>query len=331
MVTMKDIAKELGVSVMTVSRVVNGQYSKVSEDNIIKVKELIKKYNYVPNSTARSLSSNSSRIASLVIRGTGNVLTNPYNAELAGYIADLVQQHDYYLMIHVIDKYDDLTTRLRAWNSEGAIFIGAFDDEIRQIMYDNRIPLIFTDSYTSVRQVNNIGIDDYKGGELAAKHFIENGHQSFAFVGGAFRSNVVQNRLEGFKAEINRSGFDSKDILIIEYEDPMSTVAKQICHHKTPISAVFVTADVMARELMIEVNKLGFSIPGDISFIGFDDLPLSQYTVPPLTTIRQDLARKARSATDALFQQIDDSSHPAANLVLDVTVVERESVRSLDR
>lgn len=329
MVTMKDIANELGVSVMTVSRVVNGQHAKVSKENISRVQALIKKYNYVPNSTARSLSSKSSRIISLVVRGSGNVLSNPYNAEMTGYIAALVQEENFYLMIHVVEKYDDLTQKLRAWNSEGAIFLGAFDDDIEQILFDNRIPLIFTDCYTSLRQVSNIGIDDYKGGELAAYYFLEQGHKRLAFLGGSFRSNVILNRLEGFKAALDRAAPGIPAPLVLEYDRPMKEIVNHIMNSKDPVSGVFITADVMGREFIYEATTAGFSVPDDISIIGFDDLPLSQFTVPPLTTIRQDLSRKAVLATETLFRHMKDLTHPTASVILDVSLVERDTVKAI--
>ena len=194
MVTLKDIAREAGVSVMTVSRVVNGQLSKVSEENIKKIQEIIKKRGYVPNSTARSLSAKASNIISVIVQGSGNELINPYNATMVGEIVPYVQEKGYYLMLHFIDNYDDITQRLRAWNARGAIFIGTFDHDVKKIQQDNRIPLVFTDSYSSVRQIINIGIDDYKGGVLAAKHFINKGHCSFV-IGRTLTSGVIQQRL----------------------------------------------------------------------------------------------------------------------------------------
>ena len=183
MVTLKDIAREAGVSVMTVSRVVNQRYQEVSDKNIAKIQEIIDKYGYVPNSSARSLSSKSSHIISVIVQeGRVNPMLFPFNASMVGYIVQGIQSHGYQAMVHFIRDYSDVTRYLRSWKSEGAVFLGTFDENIKQIQKDNDIPLIFTDSYSSVRQVINVGLDDYKGGVLAARHFIEYGHREFAFL-----------------------------------------------------------------------------------------------------------------------------------------------------
>lgn len=327
MVTMKDIAKEAGVSVMTVSRVVNGQHTKVSEQNIIRIQEIIKKHNYVPNSNARTLSSKSSRIISLVVRGTGNVLNNPYNAEMTGEIAALVQERNYYLMLHAVDKYDDLTQKLRAWNTQGAIFIGTFDNDVEQIVFDNRIPLVFTDSYSTMRQLTNIGLDDYKGGRLAAKHLLEKGHRQVAFVGGALKSNVVNERLKGFQDELKQAGLELDPSLLMEFTDPMSEVVERLLANPKQPTGVFLTADLLAQEFMYELDRLGYSVPDKYSVIGFDDLRLSGFTSPPMTTIAQDLRKKAQCATDALFRRMEDPSAPSEGIILDVNLVSRATVK----
>lgn len=329
MVTLKDIAKEAGVSVMTVSRVVNGQLSKVSESNVERIQAIIKKSGYVPNSSARSLSSKSSRIIAVIIQGKETGLEYPYNATMVGNICYYVQEHDYYPMIYYVSDYQDITKRLRSWNVEGAIFLGMFDQHMKNIHEDNRIPLIFTDSYSPVRQITNIGIDDYKGGELAARHFIEKGHRSFAFIGtSANFSSVVRQRLHGFQHVLKEAGLELEPEHIIPDEPDIDTL-RAIYNAETPITAFFASADVVALTLIDKLKTLGLRVPEDCSVIGFDNLFFGAYTAPKLTTIMQDIKRKAQIATDILFKHISDPSAPAENVVLDVQLIERESVRSL--
>lgn len=326
MVTLKDIAQEAGVSIMTVSRVVNGNCSKVSEENARKIQEIVKKLGYIPNSTARSLSSKSSHIISVILRGTENQLKNPYNAAMVGEIVPYVQERGYFLMLHYINKYNDITQRLQAWNTEGSIFIGTFDEDIQQIQQNNTIPLVFTDSYSHVRQVTNVGIDDYKGGELAAKYFIEHGHRSFAFAGLSLASSVVKHRLKGFRDTLEANGFSlSEDHILEETAD----TAKQICSFKKPVTAIFATADLLAVSLMGELRKLGCVVPDDYSIIGFDDLSISDSVTPRLTTISQNISKKAQLATNILFRHIQDPTVPAENVVMDVQLIERDSVKTL--
>jgi LacI family transcriptional regulator len=326
MATLKDIAKEAGVSVMTVSRVVNMRYSEVSEENIAKIQSIIDKLGYVPNSSARSLSSKSSKIISIIIQGSGNVLESPYNSIMLGHIIQHIQECDYNAMVHFINDYTDVTKHLQSWNAEGAIFLGTFDKNIQQIQADNKIPLVFTDSYSSIRQLINIGIDDYKGGVLAAKHFIENGHQDFAFfTSHTSVSQLIQQRLKGFKDTIEAANFHLYPEHILEPLNIEETV-NQLCAFKKPVSAIFAAADNNAIELIDLLKRRGYRIPEDYSIIGFDNLPMCRYVSPRLTTISQDIKQKALYAVDVLFQHLKNPALPTQNIILNVELIQRDSV-----
>ena len=220
---------------------------------------------------------------------------------------------------------------LQSWNAEGAIFLGTFDSDIQQIQADNKIPLIFTDSYSSIRQVINIGIDDYKGGVLAAEHFIENGHRNFAFVGGFYTnlSQLIQQRLKGFKDTVEKYNLELPPEHILK---PAKTneIAQAICSFREPITAIFVASDIIAIELIDNLRKSGYNIPKDYSIIGFDNLPISCYVSPSLTTISQDINYKAQNAIDILFNHLNNASLPTQNIILDVALIKRESVSNLN-
>lgn len=332
MVTLKDIAKEAGVSVMTVSRVANHRYQEVSEKNIKKIQDIIDKYGYVPNSSARSLSSKSSRIISVIVQDDGrkNPMDSPFNASMTGYIVEGIQRQGYQAMVHLIHDYSDVTKHLRSWKSEGAVFLGTFDENIKQIQKDNDIPLIFTDSYSSVRQVINVGLDDYKGGVLAARHFIEYGHRSFAFICSCMReSQVNQQRLAGFADTLSAAGFPLPESHIFDTLDLRQGVDR-LCALLNPVTALFVPIDESAVIIMTYLKEKGYRIPEDYSIIGFDDFPICQYVNPPLTTIAQDVRQKAQYALDLLFQHLGDNTLPTQNIVLDVRLVSRQSVARLN-
>lgn len=333
MTTLKDIANQAGVSVMTVSRVINGNKSKVSEKTAKKIMDIIEKSGYVPNSSARSLSSKNSRIVSIIVRGDGDYsyITDPYFSTMLGGIIQHVQDNGYHAMINIVSDYLDITRRLHTWNADGAIFLGTFDNDILQIKEDNKIPLVFTDSYSYVRQITNVGIDDYKGGVLAAKYFMEHGHSSFAYAGpyrGLSVSGVIQQRLKGFRDTIENAGlkFTSEHIISV---DENSSLMKKILNFKEPVTAILASSDMIAISLIDEMREMGLQVPKDYSIIGFDNLPLSHYITPKLTTIAQDIGRKAQLASDILFKHIKDPTLPAESIVLDVELVERESVSTI--
>ncbi len=334
MVTLKDIAREAGVSVMTVSNVVNGNLSKVSKENAQRIREIIERRGYVPNASARSLAKNRANIIAIILRGAENenTLENPHNAALVGTIIQKIQKRGYYTMVNMMKCREDITQSLRTWNVDGAVFLGMFDDEIEEMCAASDIPMVFIDSYSSVRQLSNVGIDDYKGGRLAARHLIARGHRSIAFVSPpVLRTGVVQHRFAGFCDELEQHGisFRSEHQFVLESdvrpEDTME-LGRRLAQLREKFSAVFVTSDQIASYLIQGMRSTGIRIPDDMSIIGFDDLMICRQMTPQLTTIAQDLEEKARLSVDILFRRLSAPAAPAESLVLDVTLVERESV-----
>lgn len=335
MITLKDIAKEANISIMTVSNVVNGNLSKVSKENADKIRQIIKKRAYVPNSTARNLAKSHSNIIAIILRShqEENSLKNPHNAALVGTIIQKVQTLGYYTMLTMVDTQEDISNCLRTWNARGAVFLGMFDDEIEKIYASTDTPMVFIDSYSNVRQLSNVGIDDYKGGQLAAQCLIKNGHKNIAFVSPPSKKNgVIQHRLNGFSDTLEKNGLVliPEHQLIIESELDQESVlqaAKYLAGRKDYITAVFVTSDQMAATLIQAVKLLGLSIPEDLSIIGFDNMIISMQISPLLTTISQDLDYKAALAVDILNHRLQNPEAPAESRILDVTLIERYSVK----
>ena len=319
---------------MTVSNVVNGNLSKVSKENAQRIREIIERRGYVPNASARSLAKNRANIIAIILRGAENenTLENPHNAALVGTIIQKIQKRGYYTMVNMMKCREDITQSLRTWNVDGAVFLGMFDDEIEEMCAASDIPMVFLDSYSSVRQLSNVGIDDYKGGRLAARHLIACGHRSIAFVSPpVLRTGVVQHRFAGFCDELEQHGisFRSEHQFVLESdvrpEDTME-LGRRLAQLREKFSAVFVTSDQIASYLIQGMRSTGIRIPDDMSIIGFDDLMICRQMTPQLTTIAQDLEEKARLSVDILFRRLSAPAAPAESLVLDVTLVERESV-----
>ncbi len=332
MVRLKDIAQEAGVSMMTVSRVMNGNKKEVSPKTAERILEIAARMGYVPNSSARSLASRSSRLIAAVLTDYGdarNPLCDSYNGCFFGEIARLVQREGYDLMIHYVKDYKDISYSLKTWNVAGAVFLGMFDDNIREIQENNSIPLIFTDSYSSVRRIINVGIDDYEGGRLAAGHFLENGHTNLAFIGPkALGNGLIMHRLQGFCSCLRDAGVSlPQEHILPSGGEELTPLLEKLTSGPNPVTGIFTTSDTCALDLYYSVSCLGLRVPEDLSIIGFDDLPHSSRSLPPLTTVRQDIFRKAEVACELLMKHIREPESPAENIVLDVSLVVRGSVK----
>jgi DNA-binding LacI/PurR family transcriptional regulator len=337
MVTLKEIASEAGVSVMTVSNVVNGNLSKVSKENAERIQKIIRDRNYIPNSSARSLAKRNSTIIAINLRGdqNDNILKSPHNAILVGTIIQRIKEHGYYTMVNSIQTQEDILQSIRTWNVEGAIFLGMFDDEIESIYRINNLPMVFIDSYSDVRQLSNIGIDDYKGGQLAVQYLLSKGHRKVAFVGPpTVHNGVVQRRFAGFCDELKRNGLslNPQYHYVLESDirsDTIIETGKMIAKSCGDVTAAFVTSDQIASYLIQGLRISHVRVPEDFSIIGFDNLMISMQITPQLTTIAQNLEQKASLAVEVLFRQLQSPGSPAESLVLDVELVERDSVSTL--
>lgn len=340
MVTLKDIAAEAGVSIMTVSNVINGNHSKVSQKNIEKIKKIIEKYNYVPNLTARSLTAKSSKIIGVIVpikSSFNNLFKDPYISELFGVIQNVIRENGYYLMIRSVKDVSDISALLKNWNMDGAIFLMPdYDNLIYSILKENKLPMVFLDSYSKIDTILSVGINDYKGGYIATRHLINNGHKKILFAGPCHKYSgpifQILQRLEGYKAALTEFNipFDEKLILNVEpnYEEGIA-LGRAICNKEYDVTAVFTTADIMAIGI-IEGTKLnGKIVPNDLSVIGFDNLLPSIYVTPKLTTISQDIEAKATAAVNLLIEYIEKGSVESNKITFDVEIVERQSVGQL--
>lgn len=337
MVTLKDIAREANVSVMTVSNVVNGNLSKVSKEKAEMIRAILKKRKYVQNESARSLAKANSNIVAIMLRNIQdeNSLSSAHNATLLGAMIRKIQLLGFYAMISLVETQEDIALNLKSWNAQGAIFLGMFDREIEQIYALSAIPMVFIDSYSNVRQLSSVGIDDYKGGCLAAEYLLEKGHRSIAFISPPdYENGVIQHRLQGFQDTLSRQGFPLSPAhrLVLESDVDQRSVEQTVQALgwlRDDVTAAFVSSDQMAASLMGALSNLGIRVPEDLSIVGFDNMLISTQVSPQLTTIEQNLTQKAALAVDILQHRLQNPDVPAESRVLDVRLIERGTVKAI--
>ncbi|WP_426298174.1 LacI family DNA-binding transcriptional regulator [Arthrobacter sp. R-11] len=337
MTTLKDIAKEAGVTVMTVSNVINGKYDKVSKSTVETVTEIARRLDYVPSAAARSLVAKSSRLVGVLLPATegGEIFLSTHNVAVIGVIERLLRENGYYLFLRGVSATEGVSGTLRSWNLDGAIFIGFLDSEIQQMRASFDTPLVVLESYAAHGDFMNVRLDDRKGGYLATRHLIQNGHQRIAFVGTEISERGVdRERYEGYLQALREAGIGGEPVALLSYADTYSNGVEAgvtLCTEHPEVTAVFATADQFAVGIIDGVRSLGRTVPDDLSVVGFDNLEIAATSRPPLTTIAQDLNRKAATAVDLLLQSLQNKEEQPGETILDVELVERESVRNLKR
>lgn len=331
--TIKQIAQQAGVSVASVSNVINGNYHKVSEETRRKIERIIEETDYKPNAMARSLATQKSRIISLVIPNIGDYFTfnaNPYYAELISEIEKYVRGRDYCLMIRCIDRCRDIVPMLSSWNVDGAFFAGVSAEEIREVKKSLKCPAVYIDSYCSDKGVVCVGIDDYRGGYLSAQHLLNCGHRDIAFAAPQFgKEGVIWERYKGFRDACAEKGvaIDDDSVFRVDAIESNSIVAgNDIALSPKKFTAVGVMSDLSACGIIEGLRQCGKRVPEDISVIGFDDLSICSLCTPKLTTISQNIELKAKKSGDLLFSMIAENRELTISEKIPVQLEERDSV-----
>lgn len=334
--TIKQIAAMAGVSVASVSNVINGNFHKVSDETRRKIERIIREADYQPNAAARILSTRQSRIISLVIPNIGEYFTfnsNPYYAELIAEIEKYVRLRDYCLMVRCVERCRDIVPMLSSWNVDGALFAGVSAEEIREVQQNLPCPAVYIDSYCNDTGVVCVGIDDYRGGYLSAQHLLNKGHRKIAFAAPQFGSEgVIWERFCGFRDACAAQGvvLTDADIFAVDTVESNSIIAgNDIALSERQFTAVGVMSDLSACGIIQGLRQCGKSVPGDISVIGFDNLSICSLATPKLTTISQDIEAKATRAGDLLFAMLEDKQERTSCEKIAVKLIERDSVAAV--
>lgn len=333
---LKTIAQKAGVSTATVSNVINGNHHKVSRETIERVQKIIQETNYKPNATARSLVSKKSRIIGVVVSNIHedeNFSVNPHYTHLLALLEEHIRRAGYYMMVRCVWQSVDSIPLFSSWNVDGMIFFGTYRSEAMAIRESLNVPAVFIDTYAE--NISNVGIDDYKGGYLAGKYLLDKGHRKIAIAAPNIHyGGVMRQRYNGFRDACKERGIELTADRYFHTETMYQAgvaSGEQIALSDIGFTAVAVMSDIAAFGIMEGLRRKGKHIPEDVSVIGFDNLVECRYSYPQLTTISQNVERKAESASRILFRMIQGDKGDVVNEVSDVEVAERSSVRELAR
>lgn len=336
MVTIRDIAQATGVSATTVSNVIHGKDNRVSAETIQKINTAIKQLGYVPNMSARSLVSSSSKVIGFVnhavSRRTTNFMEDPFHSSIVGEIEAALSENGYYLMLRTVETAEELVTFLQNWNVDGLFFTGIFKDKFFDSVAGLNIPIVFIDSYVRTPLFCNVGLDDFTGSYNATRHLIEKGHRHIGFASPNIKDGgVLQERFLGYKAALAEASIPFDKSIVFQQEMDIASckiVSDEITKH-SELTGLVVTADIMAAGIMTGLRINGLRIPEDISIVGFDDINIAQLVTPPLTTIRQDMSLKGRLAADFMLQRLSGTPLDTMEVTLPTKLIERNSVKAL--
>jgi len=332
-VTIKDVARSAGVSIATVSNVLNGT-GRVSADTVRTVRRAILELKFSPSQAARNLKDKKSRLIAVIVPllHKGFLHDNPFYWQLVGGIEEGARAHRLHIMLVGADPEESYSF-VKERHLDGLIVIGAFEgSEALERIVQWGVPSVFVDSYLADPNVCQILSDDEKGGYLGTNHLIDLGHRNIALLTGEIEPNGVHEaRFLGYRRALKEAGIGYRPAWAVEEPPTMEGGARSVPRILAlqGVSAVFATSDVAAMGLLSGLSERGLSVPRDLSVAGFDDLPYSRFTTPPLTTVAQDIGLKGMEAVRLLQAHMDNKEPPYRKKLIPVELKARQSTRFL--
>jgi DNA-binding LacI/PurR family transcriptional regulator len=333
MATIKDVAREAGVSISTVSHALSGK-RPISEPTRRRVLEAVERLGYRPNWNARSLASRSTRVLGLVVAD----ISNPFYPTAARGVEDVAIQHDYSLIICSTDgderrerEYIDV---LEARQVDGIVYMAglAANRRLAELVARGGIPVVAADEQLRDLDLPGVFLMNERAGEMVADHLVALGHRRLGFIGGPRHLPTVGERLAGFVAGTASHGLPVADECVI-YADNRAeggqVAAAVLTALDRPPTAVFVANDMMALGVLEHCRSSGLAVPGDLSVVGVDDLPVARLV--GLTTIHQPMYEIGATAARLLFEILESGGHPAPVRMQPELVVRSSTGPPLDR
>ncbi|MGH9543944.1 MAG: LacI family DNA-binding transcriptional regulator [Terriglobales bacterium] len=326
----REIAKRAKVSTATVSRAIN-RVPSVNPALAKRVWSVVEELGYYPNTQARALVSGRSRIFGLII----SEITNPFFPEIVQVFETIAVQHHFEILLSSTEndprRMEIAVRRMLERRVEGvAVMTFGMEEGLLENLKLRQVPLVFVDVGPPRPRVSNIRIDYLNGIRQAVQHLAALRHENIAFVTGPLRLKSALARKQAFLRSMQEIGLESDPNLIIEgdhtMEGGMEAFTRLLAGPVRP-TAVLCSNDMTAIGLMRESHDAGISIPRDLSVIGFDDIRLAQFVLPPLTSVQMSQPELARLAFNALLAEVEREI-PAPNgtdYVLKTNLVLRES------
>ncbi len=327
-ISIEDVAQRAGVSITTVSRVIN-KLPSVKGKNKQKVLAAVKELNFQPSVLAQRLATGKSNVISLVIPRYEGMFYSFYLLELLRGIGTLCEV----LKLDLLLRLTDANSSLNFKGIGGVIFADIISNrqQLEQALKEG-VPAIVINNCVQDLNVSCIAVDNKSGAIQAVDYLASLGHKKIAHIAGDVITQAAADRLTGYKEALAKNNIVLRQDYIFS-TDYSRGAARQAAEKMLKMAdaptAVFVASDSMALEIMAVVRELGKKIPADLSIVGFDDNPSGLYGAVALTTVRQPLVKMAQESVKQLNQLMASQNKEVKKIVLPTELVIRESCQSI--
>lgn len=332
-VTIYDVAKKAGVSIATVSKVINNT-GNMRESTRQRVKKVMQELNYHPNVHASALMGKATKTIGFLVQD----ISNPFFSELAKVIEDRVHEKDFNVFICSTDddeakekKYIELMEHKQV---DGFIISSTYKNkDILKNLIKRNVPLVLLTQDDPELNVSKISIDDFKGGYEATAHLLQLGHRNIAIIAEKL-SFSSDKRLAGYLSALNTYNVAHNDAFIIRInpsiENGMQALEQLFTLEKAERpTAIFACNEQLAIGVMLAAREKNINIPHELSLVGFDDTILATTTVPRLTTIAQPIKEMGMKTVDLLIEEITTGIRKQERILYNPKLIVRESTAPL--
>lgn len=319
MANIKDVAFQAGVSVTTVSHVVNG--TRFVKDNArLRVEAAVRELRYVPSGVARSLKRNTTHTFGMLIPNN----SNPYFAEILRGVEDRCFVAGYNVIL--CNSNDDAKRQasylrvLAEKRIDGLVLVATDrDDTLRTTLRELKIPLVLLDREIPGLACDLVEVDHVAGGLIATRHLLELGHPHVACISGPPELSPSSQRRAGWKQALAGAGVERRegDLARGDFSSRGGYLAMQVLLKRKPRpSAVFVCNDLMAFGALAAAHEAGVAVPEQLSLVGFDDIELAAFSTPALTTVAQPKQQMGTMAAELLLERMQTSRSEERRVIL---------------
>jgi LacI family transcriptional regulator len=328
MPTVQDVARRAGVSVATVSYVLNGTRF-VSAGLRERVLAAVRELHYEPNAAARTLRSNRSHTLGLILPD----LRNPFFTETVRGIEDVAEAHGYTVLLANSDEDPQREAThlrvLRAKHVDGLIIApaGGPYQELEQLV-DMGFPLVLLDRDLAGLGASSVMLDNEAAARAAVDHLIGLGHRRIGMIAGRPPISSTVDRQRGYRRALDKAGLPFDEQLVATGGSTIeggAAAASSLLERRSPPTAIFSANNLMTIGAVMAIERHGLSVPRDIALVGFDDFPWADVFRPRLTTVAQPLYDLGRTAADLVLKQLSGAGHHAERVLLPGTLVVRDS------
>ena len=326
MATLKDVAEKAGVSVSTVSYVLNGR-KKVKDETLKRINEAVQELEYSPNRIARGLKTSFSSTIGVLVTD----LDNLFFVDMIRAIETTALEYEYSVILcnsnNSAEREKEHIKNLMGQRIDGMIVAGAGKNHAENLEHMG-IPIVTIERDKGVGK-GSVVVDDIYGGRLAAQHLVDKGKTPIAFLTFSLSINTFFNRIYGCREVLEANGLAYDENLVVETEFGTYSegyyAAKKLLERKVEFSSLFACNDLLALGAMRAFMESGLRIPEDVAVIGYDDIQISKIFMPSLTTVAQPVYDMGVSATKLLFELMRNEEVKEKTIKLIPKLIVRES------